>query len=100
MIIHVLSYFLKRMERGFINIKTTISTDNKHIFLYLTDTGRKINQNDIFSGFIDKDYIIDSSSLELPIAKGLALGMGGDLMLENTSDYGNTFKFTFDSQIS
>lgn len=98
MIIHLLNYFLSRMERGFINIKNTIQ--GKDFFLYFTDTGRKINPDDIFSGFIDKDYIIDSSSLELPISKGLALGMGGDLILENTSDYGNTFKFKFESQIS
>jgi signal transduction histidine kinase len=100
MIIHLLNYFLNRMERGFINIKSTISSDNKEVYIYFTDTGRKIYPDDIFSGFIDKDYVIDSSSLELPISKGLALGMGGNLLLENTSDYGNTFKFIFKSQIS
>jgi signal transduction histidine kinase len=100
MIIHLLTYFINRTEKGFINIKSTLSVDHKDVFLYFTDTGRKIHPDDIFSGFVDKDYVIDSSSLELPISRGLALGMGGDLILENTSDYGNTFKFTFTSQIS
>lgn len=84
-IFHILSYI-----DSYVIIKSRIH--DKNLFLFFTYSGTKIETDEVFKGFLEKEYSKETSCLRLPIAKGLLKLMGGDLILENSSEFSTTFK--------
>lgn len=71
-------------------IKSKIQEDILHIFF--TYSGLIVETDEVFKGFLEKEYSRETSCLRIPIAKGLLKLMGGDLILENSSEFSTTFK--------
>jgi K+-sensing histidine kinase KdpD len=65
--------------------------------MYFTDTGEKLTKyqkETIFEGFFHSINKTDNSSLYMPIAKGLAILLGGNLEIDSSTDNGTTYKFS------
>jgi signal transduction histidine kinase len=92
MVVHIISNSSSR------NLEiTVISLVSGDVFsMYFTDNGGKLSRyqrETIFEGFVHDDSKTDNNSLYMPIAKGIALLLGGDLIIESSYDYGTTYKF-------
>jgi K+-sensing histidine kinase KdpD len=96
MIVCVISYCIKSLgQSGMISIKVTVKKGFLNVFF--TDTGNKMSKKTIdslFKGFMEENYINSHYGLYLPIAKGISHSIGGELTLENSSDSGNSYKFS------
>lgn len=64
----------------------------KNLYLFFTYSGKMIQTEEVFKGFLEKEYSKETSCLRIPVAKGLLKLMGGDLILENSSEFSTTFK--------
>jgi K+-sensing histidine kinase KdpD len=91
MIMHVLSYsFSNKLE-----VFVLSSVKNDTFEMYFKDNGPRISKyqrDTVFEGFIHEDT--SNKSLSMPIARGIALLLGGDLAVDSSIEYGTTFKFT------
>lgn len=96
MVVCVISYCIKSLgQTGMVSIKVTVKKGFLNIFF--TDTGNKMSKktiDSIFKGFMEENYVNSHHGLYLPIAKGISKYIGGELTLENSSDFGNSYKFS------
>lgn len=94
-VINVITYCMKNLMKGMINVKA--STKKGILNIYFTDTGNKMSKKTIeslFKGFVEDGYIHSHSSLYLPIANGISKIIKGDLSLISSSENGNSYKFS------
>lgn len=90
MFLHIITSCTSNNKKGSINIISKSNTDI--LSIYIRDKNPKLlNRIGLFSGFMHTEYT--KSDLSLPIAKSFARLLGGDLILENTTDEGNVYKF-------
>jgi signal transduction histidine kinase len=94
MVVHILSNS-SIVGPGPISVKSSLVKD---IFsMYFTDNGEKLSKYQkeaVFQGFIQNEAKTNSSGLYIPIAKGLAILLGGDLVIDSTHATGTTYKFS------
>lgn len=90
MLLHIITSCTNNNKKGSISIISKSNTDI--LSIYIRDKNPKLlNRLALFSGFMNTEY--NKSELYLPIAKSFARLLGGDLILENTSEEGNVYKF-------
>lgn len=90
MLLHIITSCTSNNKKGSINIISKSNTDI--LSIYIRDKNPKLlNRIGLFAGFMNTEYV--KSELSLPIAKSFARLLGGDLILENTTDEGNVYKF-------
>lgn len=94
-VINVITYCMKNLMKGMINVKA--SSKKGVLNIYFTDTGNKMSKKTIdslFKGFVEDGYIHSHSSLYLPIANGISKIIKGDLSLISSSENGNSYRFS------
>jgi signal transduction histidine kinase len=95
MVVHIISNSSRQSEQSPVTVKSSLVKD---IFtMYFTDTGEKLTKyqkETIFEGFFHSINKTDNSSLYMPIAKGLAILLGGNLEIDSSTDNGTTYKFS------
>lgn len=95
MVVHIISNSSTQSGSGPVIVKSFLVKD---IFMmYFTDTGEKLSKyqkESVFHGFFHNNNKTDNSSLYIPIAKGLAILLGGDLEIDSTTSAGTTYKFS------
>jgi K+-sensing histidine kinase KdpD len=93
MVVHIISN--SSSQSSPVTVKSFLVKD---IFsMYFTDTGEKLSKyqkESVFQGFFHNNNKTDNSSLYMPIAKGLAILLGGDLEIDSTTSAGTTYKFS------
>jgi K+-sensing histidine kinase KdpD len=93
MVVHIISN--SSSQSGPVTVKSFLVKD---IFsMYFTDNGEKLSKyqkESVFQGFFHNNNKTDNSSLYMPIAKGLAILLGGDLEIDSTTSAGTTYKFS------
>lgn len=101
MVVHIISNSYTQTNSGPVTVKSFLVKD---IFtMYFTDTGEKLSKyqkETIFQGFFHNINKTDNSSLYMPIAKGLAILLGGNLDIESSGNNGTTYKFSIKTKYS
>jgi signal transduction histidine kinase len=91
MLMHIIKNCTKN-RKGTISIISKSNTDILSISIH--DKNPKLsnkNKASVFVGFMNTEYV--KTDLSLPIAKSFARLLGGDLILENSTEEGNIYKF-------
>ena len=91
---NLLSNAIKFTAKGRIDMGWTLSTDKKHVRIFVADTGRGIpaEQFDkIFDRFYKVDTFVQGAGLGLSLCKTLTEQLGGKLLVSSRLNEGSTF---------
>lgn len=96
-LIHLLGNALKFTEHGSVELLARLSTDGNNVEFIVTDTGIGIDEEhrkQVFEPFYKVDQFKQGMGIGLPLARKVAIGLGGKLEIDSTYTNGTRMVLT------